>query len=127
MRIKIRLVIVALSIVALVGCAKEQTDSSVIFDGDFAQTTLEQTFPSADLPRDRDSLLTFWANLDPETRDSLLDTMKEDFSNGVLSLSVYVNESDRLVFAPGEDAGTYTVCVNDGTENWNVAVEELEG
>ena len=124
---RIPCLLLALALCGLTGCAQHPADSGVLFDGDFAQTTLEQTFSSADLPRDRDSLLTFWANLDPEARDSLLDTMKEDFSNGVLSLSVYVNESDRLVFAPGEDAGTYTVCVNDGTENWSVAVEELEG
>lgn len=109
---RIPCLLLALALCGLTGCAQHPADSGVLFDGNFAQTTLEQTFPSADLPRDR---------------DSLLDTMKEDFSNGVLSLSVYVNESDRLVFAPGVDAGTYTVCVNDGTENWSVDVEELEG
>ena len=123
---RIPCLLLALALCGLTGCAQHPSDSGVLFDGDFAQATLEQTFSPDDLPRDRDSFLTFCAKIDPEVRQSLLDTMKEDFSNGVLSLSVYVNENDRLVFAPGGDEGTYTVCVNDGTENWSVDVEELE-
>lgn len=117
-------IFLSLSLALLVGCAAKPADSSILFDGEFAQTALTETIPSENLPQDRDGFLALWGDIDPAERERLRTEIVDDFSNGVLSVSVYVNEHDRLVFTP-DAAETYTICVNDGAEHWSVTAEEL--
>lgn len=113
----------------LFGCQKKNQDNpeaSVLFDGFFSQVSIESDISMAELPREKDTALNLWYEIDRSDRVEIAEAMGKSFAEGVEGFSVYFSLEDRFLFSLSQDnKDGYNMSMNTESDQWIVTYDEL--